>query len=71
MHFMTDIKKLLGFVENTLDKELSSSIYSHKEHLSPYRVCEEFQGTIYCNSDPVQPSDTDLPLYSCVALADS
>ena len=31
---------------------------------------EEYQETIYCNSDPVQPSDTDLPLYSCVTQAD-
>lgn len=46
MHFMTDIKKLLCFVENIPERKKKISC-SHNEHLSPYRVCQKFQGTIY------------------------
>lgn len=47
MHFMTDIKKLLCFVENIPERKKKKISCSHNEHLSPYRVCQKFQGTIY------------------------
>lgn len=68
MHFMTDIKKLLSFVENILAKEsvLTMSVYFHKAFERNSRGLFTVS-----NSDPVQPSDSDLPSYSCVTLADS
>lgn len=59
MHFMTNIKKLLGFVENILAKEsiLTMSVYFHKGCVRNSRGL-----FIVTNSDPIQPSDTDLPL---------
>lgn len=68
MHFVTDTKKLLGFVENILAKKsvLTMSVYLHKQFVRNSRGLFTVS-----NSDPVQPSDTDLPLYSYVTLADS